>query len=196
MADLIRFQYAVKATLPTAWIFAGLVPEGDVVTIPPQPSGAIVWVRSRRERPGYRPSRWGTPFQITVNATNPALYSMTVRIDEYGVPSVSWESNPATGGMRIEWSIQPQGESPVYTDSVDVEDYNDLFYEFSTSVVNNGERINVRLTPFVTYSGGVASGAHGLARTASKSQHHPLSKAVTAAAVSSTAAIFAPTVTL
>lgn len=167
MSTIVRVQYGVGETEPTTWLLAGTLSASGTVCTPPMPNGVTVWLRSRTEQLGFRPSAWTISGPIVVGATTPALYALSITIAPSGTPTVTWDSNDPTLGVRIEYSVQEQGTPVMYTDTVDV-DATLGSYVLSGVTVDNGQTVNVRVTPYTGFSLGSVSGTSGLPLTASK----------------------------
>jgi hypothetical protein len=158
-----RVDYAISSTQPAAssslWTFAGRAGATASVTTPQLPSGRRVWLRARSEAVARRPSGYTNPVSIDIDAT-PRLRKVFAYDTTDGV-EIHWIGNTATSGVRIEYVEHAFGTDPDYSagDTVDTgtspELLTDAFQRLPNAV------LSFRVTPFPTFSGGVASGTPG-----------------------------------
>jgi hypothetical protein len=131
---------------------------------PAMAPGVTVWVRARSEAPGERPSAWSPSSSLIISdAPYIALQQLSLA---GGVPTVSWVTSPATAGVRLDYSVQSPGSDPSYTAFVPDFMATQGSAVLSGVVLDPGEEIVVRATPYPTYSAGVASGPAGPSRVA------------------------------
>lgn len=115
----------------------------------------------RTERLGFLPSAWTTPVSTVVGPGVPALYSLSIQIDEiYDAPRIAWTRNSLALGVRIEYSFDDPSATPSYSSSVDA-DATVGEYVLVGQPLLPGDKLNVRVTPYAVFAGEVASGTAG-----------------------------------
>lgn len=170
MSTIVRVQYGVGETEPTVWLLAGTLSQSGTVCTPPMPNGTTVWLRSRTEELGFRPSAWTISGPIVVGETTASIYSASITIAPSGTPTVIWDVSPVTLGVRIEYSVQEQGTAVAYTDTVDADAQLGQLV-LSGETVGNGQVVNVRVTPYPGFSLGSVTGTAGGSVTTSKNNN-------------------------
>jgi hypothetical protein len=160
-----RVEYAISETEPSntsgKWLLLVRTANTGTFKTPPMPVGAIVWIRWRGERSGYRASAWSAATSIQITPV-PILYFVNMVLPDTGVPRVLWEASRTTAGIRIEYEIHEAFSDPptVLTQSVDVDASLGVF-DLPVELSTIGQQITIRVTPYTVFSGGVCSGVAG-----------------------------------
>ncbi len=162
-----RVDYAISTLEPAAgateWTFLGRVTSvPTTLTTPQVRPDTKVWVRARSENIGRRPSVYTTAVSVTVAAISRVL-EVFIRVAPNGVPTVEWEPNAHTLGVRIAYEVHYAWELPTYGTSVDV-DASDRTVELATTVFDP-KVISVRVTAYPGWTGAAVSGSAGEATT-------------------------------
>jgi hypothetical protein len=164
-----RADYAISATLPAAssplWTFLGRTAVTATLVSPALPAGVTVWVRSRGEAVGRRPSAWTNAVSVTLTG-EPRVLSAGLSVDAAGAAVVTWTANAAAAGMRVYYA-KFTGTAPTLTTFVDV-----VGTAGTTTLpvtLAPGESVAVELEPWTGWSGSAVSGTAGsrVARAAS-----------------------------
>lgn len=160
-----RIDYAISDTVPDTgsplWTFLGRTAVVETLESPPLPAGSVVWIRARGEQIGRRPSAWTTPVDVTL-ANTPRILSVSVTIDAAGVPTVSWEANDATEGVRIYASVHNSlASEPAVLTQLEDADADDLTEELGAVTVAPGQYITVEVEPWTGFAAGAVSGTAG-----------------------------------
>ncbi len=162
-------SYALSPTLPGNtsgdWRFLERTAVTATLETPPLPAGSTVWVRTRGEAPGRRPSAWTNPVSISLPQT-PRVREVKVEIDPATRnPVVSWLPNEFAAGVRVRYQEHDAATEPAPT----------LYRDASAAAgslvipvqVTPGRWITVDVEPRTGWSGTAATGTIGEAVRAS-----------------------------
>lgn len=133
----IRVDYALANTEPAAssgaWQFLGQRTTSGNIVSEAMRTGAVVWVRARTERHGYRPSSWTTAQAVGIGSgfdagfsdgfalSTPVIYETMVTVAANGIPTLTWRESPNTLGLLVEYSIQAEGATASYGSSLELD---------------------------------------------------------------------------
>ncbi|HEX7240640.1 MAG TPA: hypothetical protein VF263_10255, partial [Longimicrobiaceae bacterium] len=156
-------SYAVSPTLPDntsgAWRFLDRTAVTATLETPPLPAGSTVWVRTRGEAPGRRPSAYSNPVAITLEKT-PRVREVKVEIDPATrTPVVSWLPNAFAAGVRVRYQEHDSATTPAPTLYVDA---NAAAGSVALPIqVTPGRWVTVDVEPRMGWSGTAATGTTG-----------------------------------
>lgn len=151
-----RIDYAINPTEPPQasplWRFAERIAAVGAVSTPANPAGGVVWIRGRGEAVGRRASAWTIPFSVGIPAT-PRVRGVRATLDRLGVPTVTYETNAFTGGVRIYYDLHGPRTAAVFTA------YQDFAATGTATLVGVTARAGETLDVFIEAWGGFAAGA-------------------------------------
>jgi hypothetical protein len=160
-----RVEYAVSPTLPGtnsgAWTLAGRISAPGNVVTPPQVANTVVWIRTRSEQFGRRPSTWTNAVSITI-PISPVITDFKVILRDGSDPILQW-NNISAAGLKITYAgFVKDGvianPTTVWSPDVDATTQQTVL----TGVrVQQFDNIIVKVTPYTAFGAGVASGTAG-----------------------------------
>lgn len=123
------------------------------------PEGQTLWYRASAEANGARASNYTTPDSITCEL-GPGFTNGFLVPGDPTPHEVHWTENAATGGVLIEWAIDPYGlAEPNYAYSAQV-DATDGQYDIS-DVLPEERQLWVRITAYELFDGEAVDGDVG-----------------------------------
>lgn len=167
-----RVDFAISPTEPDAnsglWTYMGRAATVPTTLVSPVlPSGGTIWIRARGEKEGRRPSGWTATMQV-IAPTVPRVTYVKLDLDESGVPSVDWNVNLDTGGVRVRYAVHgTTGVPPLVTYIDHASSDRPLVLPV---IVGYGESVSVEVEGWQLFSGGAVGGTQGdgLSRTTSR----------------------------
>jgi hypothetical protein len=158
------------------WTFLGRTGSVETLESPPIPAGARVWIRSRGEGTGRRPSAWTTGVSVTVTQI-PRVRDLAISISEDGVPTVRWEPNSVAAGVRLHYEVHDPDAEPTLPSSEDADATAESF-TFVGVKVGDTEEFTVEAEPFDGWTGSAVSGSAGPKVRASRVRDSSLFEAI------------------
>jgi hypothetical protein len=166
----VNVEYAVASTQPAAnsaaWMFCARADTVSSVKTPLLPPGATVWARARGVGENRRPSAW--VYSASVNTlASPAVSNMRVELVENQAPIVRWTSGVFAAGVRIQYAVYAYGAAIPTSYTTFPTDFAATAEVATLTGVNvtQWQSIVIKITPYSSFSGGVASGTAGAVET-------------------------------
>lgn len=157
-----RVDYAVSKSAPPAdsgeWTFLGKTGPDSTLRTPVLGAGRTVWVRLRSEAPtGF--SGWVDPAFVRTPPTA-RVHDVRITLDPNQQPTVTWDRNEFTGGVRIRYATHPPDRAPGEMGRLD-DDAAAARRELPVQV-QPGEALTVEVRPWTGWDGESVLGDAGV----------------------------------